>query len=325
MDAASPSIGTAPAAVTPVGNLQGLGQIGMAGLGAYESSFDKTLKDALTGIQTKNLLQQTEEKKRQQAAIENYISNLPPEEQARFRAFPTQAAEAMFREPKAAPGKVGEYQAALKAGLIPEGMTLEEYKRISAPPGVNVNVKTGEGIAGQVGPILKEERVAATGAALQIDAADRVISAIDTGKVLSGPGTSVANRALQIGSVLGVTGKDANEIIANTRQTIRGLAELTLQGRKSMRGEGSITESEGKLAERAFSGDITDLTNEEIKILASASKRAANFKLGQYNKQLDILEKNPDVAPIIPLYRVDVMPTVKPSGLPSGVTVRRKQ
>ena len=26
----------------PVGNLQGLGQIGLTGLGAYESSFDKT-------------------------------------------------------------------------------------------------------------------------------------------------------------------------------------------------------------------------------------------------------------------------------------------
>ena len=40
----------------PVGNLQGLGQIGLTGLGAYESSFDKQLKDALTGLQVKDLI-----------------------------------------------------------------------------------------------------------------------------------------------------------------------------------------------------------------------------------------------------------------------------
>lgn len=39
----------------PVGTLQGLGQIGLAGLGAYESSFDKTLADALRGVQVAEL------------------------------------------------------------------------------------------------------------------------------------------------------------------------------------------------------------------------------------------------------------------------------
>lgn len=301
-----------------------IGQAGPVGVQGYQQSFDKTLQDAIKGMQISEMRNKEQERKRQQAAIEQYVSTLPEDQRARFAAFPTQAAEAMFREPKPAPGKVGEFQAAKQAGLIPPEMTLEDYKKINAPPGVNVNVKTGEGIAGQIGPILKEERVAATGAALQMDAADRVVAAIDTGKVLSGPGTSVANRALQIGNVLGVTGKDSNEVIANTRQAIRGLAELTLQGRKSMRGEGQITESEGKLAERAFSGDITDLTNDEIRILANASKRAAQFNLEQYNKRLDKLEQNSEAAAIIPFYRVNVMPSAQPSGLPSGVTVKRK-
>jgi HPt (histidine-containing phosphotransfer) domain-containing protein len=48
----------------PVGNLQGLGQIGLAGLGAYESSFDKQLKEALTGLQVKDLI--TKQKESQQ-------------------------------------------------------------------------------------------------------------------------------------------------------------------------------------------------------------------------------------------------------------------
>jgi len=48
----------------PVGTLQGLGQIGLAGLGAYESSFDKQLKEALTGLQVKDLI--TKQKESQQ-------------------------------------------------------------------------------------------------------------------------------------------------------------------------------------------------------------------------------------------------------------------
>jgi hypothetical protein len=45
----------------PVGNLQGLGLSGLAGIGAYESSFDKQLKEALTGLQVKELLTKRKE------------------------------------------------------------------------------------------------------------------------------------------------------------------------------------------------------------------------------------------------------------------------
>ena len=48
----------------PVGNLQGLGQIGLAGLGGYESAMDKTLMDALKGLQVKDLI--TKQKEAQQ-------------------------------------------------------------------------------------------------------------------------------------------------------------------------------------------------------------------------------------------------------------------
>lgn len=48
----------------PVGNLQGFGQIGLTGLGAYESAMDKTLMDALKGLQVKDLI--TKQKEAQQ-------------------------------------------------------------------------------------------------------------------------------------------------------------------------------------------------------------------------------------------------------------------
>lgn len=230
------------------------------------------------------------------------------------------------KEPKALPASIQEYQYAVGQGYKGTYQDFAKEQKQAGAPSTKIEVKTGESIGAQVGPMLKDSQIAASGAALQIDAADRIIDAVNTGKVLSGPGTTPVLRAAQFGNVLGITGKDTNETIANTRRAIRGLAELTLQGRKSMRGEGAITESEGKLAEKAFSGDIADLTNDEIKILANASKRAAQFTVGQHQKRLDVLRQNPDTAQLVPFYEVNIMPTA-PSvgGIPSGVTVRRKQ
>jgi hypothetical protein len=202
------------------------------------------------------------------------------------------------------PAKVKEYEFAVGQGYK-GGFT--DFIR-SGTPSTNVNVALDKGVAAQIGPMLKDAQIQAQGANSQIDAADRVIQAVDTNKVIAGPAATPQLKLAQIGSVLGVTGKDTAETIANTRQAIRGFAELTLQGRKSMRGEGAITESEGKLAERAFSGDIDSLTPAEIKQIANASKRAAEFTLTEYNRKLKTLEKDPATAQLVPFYEVNRMP-----------------
>jgi hypothetical protein len=202
------------------------------------------------------------------------------------------------------PSKVKEYEFAVGQGYK-GGFT--DFIR-SGTPSTNVSVSMDKGVASQIGPMLKDERIQAQGAASQVDAADRVIQAVDTNKIIAGPTASAQLRLAQVGSVLGITGADTAETIANTRQAIRGFAELTLQGRKSMRGEGSITESEGKLAERAFSGDIDSLTPAEIKQLANASKRSAEFSLGEYNRKLDVLRKDPATAQLAPFYEINRMP-----------------
>lgn len=202
------------------------------------------------------------------------------------------------------PAKVKEYEFAVSQGYKGE---FTDFIR-SGTPSTNVSVSMDKGIASQIGPMLKDERIQAQGAASQIDASNRIIQAVDTNKIIAGPTASAQLRLAQVGSVLGITGADTAETVANTRQAIRGFAELTLQGRKSMRGEGAITESEGKLAERAFSGDIDSLTPAEIKQLANASKRAAEFNLGEYNRKLDVLRKDPTTAQLAPFYEVNRMP-----------------
>jgi len=206
---------------------------------------------------------------------------------------------------EATPAKVKEFEYAVRNDGY-KG-TFTDFIR-SGTPSTNVSVSMDKGIASQIGPMLKDERIQAQGAASQIDASDRIIQAVDTNKIIAGPTASAQLRLAQVGSVLGITGANTAETIANTRQAIRGFAELTLQGRKSMRGEGAITESEGKLAERAFSGDIDSLTPAEIKQLANASKRSAEFSLNEYNRKLEALKKDPATAQLVPFYEVNRMP-----------------
>lgn len=193
----------------------------------------------------------------------------------------------------------------------------ELQKARAGAPSVTVknDIKTGESIAGQIGPMVKDSYNAAQGAVQTADAANRVVQAVDSGKVVAGPFANGRLSALQVASLLGVGGKDSAEQIANTRQAIRGLAEMTLQGRKQMTGQGQITESEGKLAERAMSGDIS-MTPAEIKQLANASRRAAQFTYQQHQNQLRNMRSRPDLQGMAGFYETAPFPG---SDLTSGV------
>jgi hypothetical protein len=177
-------------------------------------------------------------------------------------------------------------------------------KRAGAP---SVSVTMDKGLAAQVGPMMKESKEKTIGAVKEIDAANQVIGAIDSNKMFTGPLANQRLSAAQIGSTLGVGGKDVTEKINNTRQAIQGLAEITLQGRQEMRGQGAITESEGKLAERAKSGDIS-LTPGELKQLAGAAKRAGEYTFNQHQTQLQAMSQNPETKQLIPYYNVGMMP-----------------
>jgi hypothetical protein len=214
------------------------------------------------------------------------------------------------------PSAVKEYQFAKNEGY--QG-TFEQWDRERKKAGasvtsVRVENKMGDSLAKEIGPILNDSSAAATGAANQIDAANRIVKAIDSNNVFAGPGASLRLRGAQLGDMLGVAGKDAGEKIANTRSVVRGLAEMTLQGRKQMRGQGAVTESESKLAERAISGDIDDLTAGEIKMLANASARSAKFVYAEHQKKLNVVRGNPAMSNLAPFYEAQPMPEEPKAG-----------
>ena len=158
-----------------------------------------------------------------------------------------------------------------------------------------------------VAPMLVASKTATSGAIQQADAANRIIQSLDTNKLFTGAGANQKLQMAQIGQMLGVTGNRTEEIVANTRQAIQGLAQLTLQGRKQMRGEGAITESEGALARQAMSGDVS-LTAGELRILANAAKRSAKFTYDQHQSMMGALAK--DSPNSVPYYQLEVNPSI---------------
>lgn len=172
-------------------------------------------------------------------------------------------------------------------------------------PVTNVMVNTAKDISAQVGDIAKESKIQATGAVQTADAANRIIQAVDSKNLISGPGAGVRLKGAQIAEVLGLGGDTTSDKISNSRQAVQGLAQLTLQGRKQMRGEGAITESESKLAERAMSGDL-DFTASEIRQLAEAAKRSAKFTYSQHQNIIKTMQNNPDAKSLVPYFDVPV-------------------
>jgi hypothetical protein len=196
------------------------------------------------------------------------------------------------------------------------------------------NQKAAESVAGQVGPTLAAGQEQATNAVQSIGTAQRLISAVDSGKAFTGKAAGVKLTAEQWAESLGLGGKDSAERIAATRNAIQELAKLTLQGRQSMRGQGAITEGESQLAQQAISGNIT-YTPAELKELAHAADRSARF---QYKTHVDRLSSmaasNPAMASQISIFAPPPLPDAStapaPSaapaagGLPAGWTVRVK-
>lgn len=180
---------------------------------------------------------------------------------------------------------------------------------------VKTDVKTGESLASQVGPMMKESTLAAEGAVKQAQAADQILGAL-SGPAYTGPGANVRLKGAQIADTLGVGGKDTAEKIANTRTALQNLSQLTLQGRQQMRGQGAITEGESALAQRAVSGDI-DLTANEIKQLANAAKRAAAFQYQEHQRKLQVMQNNPNLSGIAPFYQGPAMQDSAPVPQPA--------
>jgi len=209
----------------------------------------------------------------------------------------------------------------LAAGRVPK--TFEQYtesqRKAAAAKGIDLKIDTklGESVAGQIGPMLRESYEQATGSQQQLATADQLIKAVESGKLLTGPGATLRLRALQVGQALGVGGKDDAEVISNTRAAIQGLAQSTLAARGALKGQGQVSDNEGKLLERAASGAVDDLTGPEIKQIAQTNKKLAQQLIALHAQRVAKARANPATAGISDFYDIVTPDSPTPPPAPS--------
>lgn len=177
-----------------------------------------------------------------------------------------------------------------------------------------VEVKTGESLAGQIGPIMKSGQESAAAAVRLVDSSNRILDAIDGNQLYAGPTANQRLAIAQVGDLLGIAGKNTQEKIQNTRQAIRALSEQAVAARSQLGGQAQISNAEQDLLNRATSGDISELTVGELRMLAELSARQGAALYDNYQQRLKAVSDNPDYSGMAPFYQVPPLPSRQGAG-----------
>ena len=283
---------------------QVLGQALPVGMQAYQGGIDQTLRQIIAGQQMQELQRKRQQEALRQQQLETFVGTLPADQQARFRAFPEQAAEAMFREQPESFRQLSEqekasfnlptaknFQVSSKTGKISEigggGTT------VNVPVNVSTEKKYGEALGSQIAQDDTELLKTARAAPQQLQTVAETRKLLEEGKVFTG---KFANEKLQIaaaGQALGATGKDTNEIISNTQRLMANRAQATLDSiRASGLGAGQgFTDKDRQFLENARLGRI-DYTPEALKTQLDIEERVAKGAITKWNSRLKNIPKS---------------------------------
>ena len=172
---------------------------------------------------------------------------------------------------------------------------------------VRIENKMGDSLAAQVGPMAKDSKIQTEGAVKMFDAAQRIDKAIESGMVSAGPLTTQVQTVKQL---VQKVGGGSDEGIRQTRQVIKSLAQMAVEARKQLQGQGQVTESEAAAVAKADAGDINDLTIGELKDLSTLTKRAAHFKAKSHQELLNQMKAGEATRGVEKFYPVQGMDTL---------------
>jgi len=164
-----------------------------------------------------------------------------------------------------------------------------------------IEIKTGESIASQVGPMAKDSRIQAQGAVKMFDAAERIEKAIASGMVSSGP---FATQIQTVKQLVQKVGGGSDEGIRQTRQVIKSLAQMAVEARKQLQGQGQVTETEAAAVAKADAGDINDLTVGELQDLVTLTKRASHYTAKSHAELIGNMESGEATKGVSKFYQV---------------------
>ncbi len=162
--------------------------------------------------------------------------------------------------------------------------------RISQKVEVSTEKKYGEKFAGNIADADVALRDAAERAPDTAANANRILSLLQSGQVITG---SAANVKLQMAKFLNLGGGNDSEAVTNTEVLISSLADSTLGAIKSS-GLGSgqgFTDKDREFLERAKSGQIT-YEAASLKRLAELAHKAAGATADKWNKRVKNIPKS---------------------------------
>jgi hypothetical protein len=178
------------------------------------------------------------------------------------------------------------------------GTATKPPSNVVLPPGPNQFVTGAGGLATDR---LKAGLGAAEAANNTLRNIDMIVPALDT--AVLGPAADYRTTMLRVGQQMGLTGADAEQTLASTRQVVQGLARAELDAASGMKGQGEISQSERALIGRTAAGDQS-MTSGELRTAMAAMQKLANQRLKSYQGLMQTAETVPGFQPISSMLQV---------------------
>jgi len=276
------------------------------GMQAYQGGIDQTIKQIALGQQMQEAKRKREQEALRQQQLESFVGTLPADQQSRFRAFPEQAAEAMFREQPESFRQLSDqekisfnlpanknFQVSSKTGKISEigggGTTVN----VPVSVGGKTESKYGETFASDIAAQDVKLRDAAQSAQSQLETIQSSRNLLEEGKVFTGAFANTRLRLAAAGQALGVAGKDTEEIVTNTQRLFANRAKATLDNVKASglgAGQG-FTDRDREFLEKAVLGNI-EFTADALKRQLDIEEKVARGSVNKWNTRITQIPKS---------------------------------
>jgi hypothetical protein len=227
---------------------------------------------------------------------------------------------------KASPADIQGYNLAKNQGYKGSFLDYQTALKKAGATTISVSDKSFQSEFGKgVAEAVTSGYQAAQGAVSTLSRIQTLKPLISGDKLFSGTLGSAQVQASRVADALGIGGATNAEKLQNTAVAMQQLAGLELSAAEAMKGQGAITENERGLIKRAAGGDLMNMTAKEVSSLLNALEKTSNYKIQIHETNLKRLSKNKDLAPLAEYYQLPTTPAVvDSSGLPAGVTVRKK-
>jgi hypothetical protein len=267
---------------------------------AYQGGIDQALRQIIAGQQMQELQRKRQQDALRQQQLETFVGTLPADQQSRFRAFPEQAAEAMFREQPESFRQLSEqekasfnlptaknFQVSSKTGKISEIGGGGTNVTVPVTVGGKTETKYGESFASDIAAQDVKLRDAAQSAPSQLETIQSSRAVLEQGKVFTGAFANTRLRLAAAGQALGVAGKDTEEIVTNTQRLFANRAKATLDSVKASglgAGQG-FTDKDREFLEKAVLGNI-EFTAEALKRQLDIEEKVARGSVNKWNTRI---------------------------------------